>query len=114
VTIYRLCARCGAKVDPAEEGLRGPCRRCERNRSRVRRAAGEPGVLIRSTAKWQRTRAAVLARDGRRCTECGTDGKLEVHHRRPIADGGAPFDLEISSRFARAATTSGKGEPPFL
>ena len=95
VTIYRLCPKCGDKVDPATEGRwrRGPCRRCERNRFRARRAAGEPGVLIRSTARWQRTRAAALARDGRRCTACGSSGRLDVHHVTPTADGGEPFDL---------------------
>ena len=93
VTILRLCPKCGATVDPATEGQRGPCRRCERNRSRARRAAGEPGVLIRSTAKWQRTRATALRRDRHSCTGCGATGRLEVHHVQPIAAGGAPFDL---------------------
>jgi len=50
-------------------------------------------VLIRSTAKWQRTREAALRRDGRRCATCGATDKLEVHHRKAIADGGGPFDL---------------------
>jgi len=94
VTIYRLCPKCGAKVDLATEGRRGPCRRCERERSRARRASGEPGVRVWSTARWQRTSAAVLARDGHRCAECGTGtGRLEVHHRQSLADGGAAYDL---------------------
>lgn len=94
MTILRLCPKCGATVDPATEGHRGPCRRCERERSRQRRAAGEPGVLIRGTARWQRTREAALRRDGRRCTVCGASGqRLEVHHVQPIAAGGAAYDL---------------------
>jgi len=94
VTIYRLCSKCGATIDPATEGRRGPCRRCERERSRARRAAGEPGYIIRGTALWQRTRLAALARDGHRCTGCGFSGRLEVHHVTPIADGGAAYDLK--------------------
>ena len=31
-------------------------------------------------AAWARRRQAVLRRDGRRCTECGSAGALEVHH----------------------------------
>jgi 5-methylcytosine-specific restriction endonuclease McrA len=93
MTVLRLCPSCGEPVDPAAEGHRGPCRRCERERSRQRRAAGEPGVLIRSTAKWQRTRTAVLRRDGDSCTSCSARGKLEVHHVQPSADGGEAFDL---------------------
>ena len=92
MTILRLCLKCGATVDPASEGRRGPCRKCQRERLRQRRAAGEPGVLIRSTAKWQRTRAAAFQRDGHRCTTCGASEKLEVHHVRPLRQAGEPFD----------------------
>lgn len=31
---------------------------------------------------WARRRKAVLERDGRRCTQCGKAGALEVHHLR--------------------------------
>jgi hypothetical protein len=58
----------GDTVDPAAAGHRGPCRKSQPERSRQRRAAGEPGVLIRSTAKWQRTRAVALRRDRHSCT----------------------------------------------
>lgn len=49
---------------------------------------------VYATARWKRVRLAVIDRDGRRCTECGGAGRLEVHHVRPIQAGGAPFDLD--------------------
>ena len=42
--------------------------------------------------EWERVRRIVLARDGWRCAKCGKPGKLEVHHRRPLRDGGAAYD----------------------
>jgi 5-methylcytosine-specific restriction endonuclease McrA len=33
--------------------------------------------------RWSRIRAAVLARDGYRCTQCGSDANLEVDHLDP-------------------------------
>ena len=45
-----------------------------------------------NTSQWQRTRAAVRARDGHRCRVCGTTEKLSVHHIRPGA-GDHPSNL---------------------
>lgn len=28
-----------------------------------------------------------------RCSECGRAGRLEVHHVKPLAEGGAAYDL---------------------
>ena len=39
-------------------------------------------------AAWERLRRVILDRDGWRCTKCGRPGKLEVHHIRPVAQGG--------------------------
>lgn len=39
---------------------------------------------------WQRTRKAVLERDGHRCLACGTTGvRFEVDHIVPLAAGGS-------------------------
>jgi len=46
---------------------------------RKRRRAGRP---------WQRLRRAVLARAGWRCEQCGGTGRFEVHHVRPLHEGG--------------------------
>lgn len=53
----------------------------------------ERRLLYRSTA-WARVRRAVLERCRRRCEDCGAPGRLEVHHVRPLSDGGAPLDLD--------------------
>lgn len=42
---------------------------------------------------WMRVRKAALVRARRRCEQCGASGRLEVHHRKPIAEGGAVYDL---------------------
>ncbi|MGE3694438.1 MAG: HNH endonuclease [Dehalococcoidia bacterium] len=44
----------------------------------------------RSGWTWQRTRAAVLKRDGYGCLACGVTGvRLEVDHIAPLAAGGS-------------------------
>ena len=45
------------------------------------------------TKRWRETRRLALARDGHRCRSCGSAGRLEVHHVRPLRDGGEPYDL---------------------
>jgi hypothetical protein len=37
----------------------------------------------------ERTRQAVLERDGRRCTRCGSTERLEIDHVQPQARGGS-------------------------
>ena len=39
-------------------------------------------------AAWERLRRVILDRDQWRCTRCARPGKLEVHHVRPVAQGG--------------------------
>ena len=38
---------------------------------------------------WKQRRAQALHRSGFRCERCGQPGRLEVHHKIRIADGGA-------------------------
>ena len=47
---------------------------------------------IYKKAIWQRVRRFVLDRDGWRCRKCGRAGALEVHHVKPLQDGGEPYD----------------------
>ena len=37
---------------------------------------------------WARIRREVLDRDGWRCQTCGKPGRLEVHHVKPLQEGG--------------------------
>ena len=43
-------------------------------------------------AKWERFRKEIFERDGWRCLKCGGAGRLEAHHIKTLADGGAPYD----------------------
>lgn len=45
----------------------------------------------RSTARWRRLAERVRIEGGSACERCGSPAK-EVHHRRPLHLGGAPFD----------------------
>lgn len=56
-------------------------------------------IAIYDTLKWRVVRSRTLARDGSSCTVAGLLGGacspiLHVHHIEPVADGGAPFDLD--------------------
>lgn len=54
--------------------------------------SGRAGRLVYNSPRWAAVRRIVLERDGWRCVRCGLPGRLEVHHRQRVADGGAPFD----------------------
>lgn len=56
-------------------------------------------TVIYDTLQWRRARRAARSRDGNRCSvarllggECA--GTLHVHHLRPVAEGGAPYDID--------------------
>ena len=40
------------------------------------------------TKEWAAARAMALDRDSYRCRECGRAGRLEVHHKHSLKDGG--------------------------
>jgi 5-methylcytosine-specific restriction protein A len=42
---------------------------------------------------WQNARAAARKRDGEQCRQCGSTDELEVHHIKPLAEGGAEYEL---------------------
>ena len=55
-----------------------------------RRARGwdsESGIRT-SDPRWQRLRRRKLDATGWKCEQCGRRGRLEVHHRERLADGG--------------------------
>lgn len=72
-------------------GTSEPRRRSERRRPR-----------FYASAAWRAARAAAIARDGLRCVECGRAGRLEVHHVKPIKEGGRPLALENLRTLCRA------------
>lgn len=45
-----------------------------------------------NTRRWRRIRAAIIARDGYQCVQCGRSGLLEVDHIIPRHKGGAIYD----------------------
>jgi 5-methylcytosine-specific restriction endonuclease McrA len=81
--IHRFCPSCNR---PHPHSYRCPL--AERSRY-----ANSAERQVRSTARWQRVRAAVRGRDGERCTSCGSARDLQVHHVVPLHAGGAEFEL---------------------
>ena len=41
-----------------------------------------------ATREWANIRQRAFLDQGRRCSECGKAGRLEVHHRKPLSEGG--------------------------
>ena len=65
--------------------------------------------------RWAAIRRQVLARDGRRCRQCGRAGRLECDHIRPLRRGGDPYDPENLQAICRAchiAKTAGENRRP--
>ena len=76
--------------------------------------SGRLGRTLYHLAGWKRARLGALRRAGYRCQRCGGARRLEVHHRTPIEQGGAPFDprnLEVCCRGCHFAA-HGKAAPP--
>ena len=60
---------------------------------------------IYSTRRWRRIRGDILERDGWQCTKCGQakpDFLLEVHHVKPIREGGDYWEYENLATLCRA------------
>ena len=45
-----------------------------------------------SGRKWRKARRLAIERAGRRCERCGAAGRLQVHHKTPLCEGGAARD----------------------
>ena len=55
--------------------------------------AGRRGRTVYRDRRWASARSRALARAAYRCQTCGGVGRLEVHHRRSLALGGAAFEI---------------------
>jgi 5-methylcytosine-specific restriction endonuclease McrA len=114
VTLLRLCSKCGATLDPAVHGYRGPCPDCrktmEREKSRRRRQTQRD---IRDARAWQLVRETVRRRDGA-CRGCGGREKLGVHHIIPLAEGGAPLDPDNLVTLCRTCHEREESKARFL
>jgi 5-methylcytosine-specific restriction protein A len=61
---------------------------------------------VTRTRRWRILRAAILERDGWRCTDCGARGPLEVHHELRVKDHPeAAFDPATLKSLCRACHT---------
>ena len=84
-------------------------------REAQRYAASREG-RARGSAEWKRARTLARQRDGNRCVNCGTDRKLQVHHRIALKDGGAKYDLanlQTLCSDCHADRHRGAGSTPF-
>jgi len=83
-----------------------PCKTRE-----TRRRAAKPQRAIWNSARWQKLRTLVLARDGYRCVDCGRHGSQLRANERLLADHldgvlVTPFELDLY--VTRCSTCSGR------
>ena len=75
----------------------GRCARHQREQERLqndrRRERGGEAVRTRGLAKWKKVARAFLDANPL-CQRCGERLAVSVHHKVPLAMGGAPFDSE--------------------
>jgi 5-methylcytosine-specific restriction endonuclease McrA len=91
VALLKLCRDCFRSYEPWSRNNRGRCRDCLRAYERDKRA--RQANRARSSMAWQNARAAARKRDGERCRQCGSTDRLEVHHIKPLAEGGDRYEL---------------------
>ena len=63
-----------------------------------RKRSGAQCRAIYASAKWARVRRRRLDAARRRCEVCGVRGRMQVHHRHALRDGGDPYawsNLEV-------------------
>lgn len=83
--VATVCSGCGK---PTKEAVKGRCPGCSPKHEKTRlneRLETQPWTRAYRTFRWQRCRAAVLDRDGRRCrlrfAGCVATKRLVGHHR---------------------------------
>ena len=65
--------------------------------------------------QWRKVRLKVLDRDGWKCTQCTKAGRAEVHHIKPLENGGAVYalgNLQTLCRGCHIAKHGGRGPSP--
>ena len=60
---------------------------------------------------WARVRRMALDRDNWRCTVCGSPVELEVHHIRPLNQGGSALALGNVETLCRGCHLDKHGDP---
>lgn len=80
------CPRYAAVADAATGRLGSRCEEHQREHWKIQKAASR-GTGTASTAGWSKARSQALQRDGHRCTRCGAEDRLSVHHLDDEAGG---------------------------
>lgn len=80
-----ICVDCGDITTAPVAGRCPPHAAGHLARERQRRAS-KPQRRVWNSARWQRTRKQVLARDGHRCTDCGRHRSELGPNERMLAD----------------------------
>lgn len=73
--------------------------------------SGRRGRAVYGNPRWRWARREALARAGGRCERCGAPGRLEVHHRKALAKGGAAYDLANLEVVCRRCHFAEHGKP---
>lgn len=80
-----ICSVHGCPKDATNKG------RCARHQPKPWTRQSQSSQFTKDP-RWQGARTQALRRARNRCARCHTTRKLEVHHRQPVANGGAPYD----------------------
>lgn len=64
--------------------------------------SGTSGVNRLSRPRWAAARLLALERDDWKCQRCGRRGRMEVHHKVALADGGEPYELSNLETLCRS------------
>lgn len=96
------CPLCGTATTKA-----GRCRDCARPQNQQKNQRNTYSQVY-NTTRWRTLRAAVLQRDGYRCTTCGTYPANHAGHIRPFRDGDDPNAWLITNITCQCARCNGR------
>lgn len=81
----KICSKPGCPKDATNKG------RCDRHQPKPWTRKSKTSQVTKDP-RWQRARTRALQQARHRCARCRSRTNLEVHHKQPVASGGAHYD----------------------